>query len=64
MDFNRLYFDHQLSLIKAREATTGEARRRHEADAARIAGCIGHKQTKLGAAAACSWGAGGWEQPA
>ena len=55
MDINRLYFDHQLSLIKVMEAATPDLRHGHESEAARIAGCIGHKQTKLGAAAACAW---------
>ena len=64
MDLNRLYFNYQLSLIKAQEAATSEARRGHESEAARIAGRIGHRQAKLGAAAACAWMARAWEQPA
>jgi hypothetical protein len=59
LDLNRLYFDHQLSLIRAREAATADLRRDHESEAALIAGRIGDKQRRLGAAAA-----GAWEQAA
>ena len=64
VDLNRLYFDYQLSLIKAQEAATVAVRQGHETEAARIAGCIGHRQAKLGAAAPCAWMARAWEQPA
>jgi hypothetical protein len=64
VDLNRLYFDYQLSLIRAQEAATSELRQGHESEAARIAGCIGNRQTRLGAAAACAWMARAWEQPA
>ena len=63
MDLNRLYFDYQLLLIKANEAATPDLRHGHESEAARIAGCIGHKQTKLGAAAACACVARAWGPP-
>jgi hypothetical protein len=59
LDLNRLYFDHQLSLIKAQEAVTSAQRRDHESDAASIAGRIAHRQGLLGASAARAW-----EQPA
>jgi hypothetical protein len=59
VDLNRLYFDHQLALIKADEAATAGTRRRHQGEAARIAACIGDRQRRLGAAAASTW-----EQPA
>jgi len=55
MDLNRLYFDHQVSLIEAEKASTSALRRDHESEAARIAAVIGHKQVNLGAAAACAW---------
>ena len=55
MDLNQLYFDHQITLIRADGATTPEARRDHETDAAQIAGRIGLRQARLGAAAACAW---------
>ena len=64
MDLNRLYFDHQVSLIRAEEAATVASREGFESEAARIAGRIGHKQARLGAAAACAWIARAWEQPA
>jgi len=55
MDFNRLYFDHQLSLIRARNAGTSELRRDHQSNATRIATQIGREQCRLGATAACAW---------
>jgi hypothetical protein len=55
MDLNQLYFDHQISLMKADGASTSLARRGHERDADRLAGSIGQLQVKLGAAAACAW---------
>lgn len=55
MDLNQLYFDHQILLIQADGATTPEARRAHEIEAARVACSIGQRQAKLGAAAACAW---------
>lgn len=55
MDLNQAYFDHQIHLIRAGDAPTLEVRRDHEIAAARIAGSIGQRQAKLGAAAACAW---------
>lgn len=55
MDLNRLYFDHQIELIRADGAGTAEGRRDHEFAAAQIAGRIGLRQARLGAAAACAW---------
>ena len=55
MDLNQLYFDHQITLIRADGAATSAARRGHEAEAALIAGRIGQRQVRLGAAAACAW---------
>lgn len=55
MDLNQLYFDHQIQLIRADGAVSDEARAGHELAAARIAGCIGQRQARLGAAAACAW---------
>jgi hypothetical protein len=64
MDLNRFYFDYQLSLIKADEAATCDLRQGHQVEAARIAGCIGLWQARLGAAAANAWIARAWGQPA
>jgi hypothetical protein len=55
MDLNQLYFDHQVLLIRAHGAGRGEARRRHETGARRIAGCIGSIQRGSGAPAAAAW---------
>jgi hypothetical protein len=55
MDLNQLYFDHQLLLMKARRAQSGEARRAHEIGASHIAGRIGCMQRSLGAACAPVW---------
>ena len=55
MDRNRLYFDHQISLMKAHGASTPPARDGHEREADRLAGHIGQLQGRLGAAAACAW---------
>ena len=55
MDLNQLYFDHQVLLMRADGAATPEARGDHEIAAARIAGSIGQRQVRLGAAAACAW---------
>jgi hypothetical protein len=55
VDLNKAYFDHQIQLIRAGDAPTPEARRDHEIAAARIAGSIGQRQVRLGAAAACAW---------
>ena len=55
MDLNRLYFDHQLSLMRASRSATCDGRRRHVSRALRIAGRIGSAQRTLGAAAAMDW---------
>lgn len=55
MDLNRLYFDHQLSLMRASRSATCGGRRRHVSRALRIAGRIGFAQRSLGAAAATDW---------
>ena len=55
MGLNQLYFDHQISPMKARGASTPLARRGHEREADPLAGSIGQLQIKLGAAAACAW---------
>ena len=55
MDLNRLYFDHQLSLMRASRSPTCDDRRTHASRALRIAGRIGSAQRALGAAAALSW---------
>ena len=64
MDLNQLYFDQQMSLIRAQESATPEQRREHESEAMRIDRRIRHLQGKLGAAAACALMARGSGQPA
>lgn len=54
MDLNQLYHDHQVSLIRAQDSATPQARDGHEAEAGRLAGHIQNLQGKLGAAAACA----------
>lgn len=56
MDFNRLYSDHQVLLVKARRAPTYGLRRSCEIAASDIAIRIGSAQRSLGAAAAQAWG--------
>lgn len=55
MDLNRLYFDHQMLLLRARIAGAGQARQAHETAARRLAGRIGSFQRRSGAAAALGW---------
>lgn len=57
MDLNFLYFQHQLSLIRAGTASTDEFRARHFAIAERIGSRIRSYQFTKGAAAAFSWSA-------
>jgi hypothetical protein len=64
VDLNQLYFDHQVQLIRAERAPTSAVRRNHEVEAAVIAGRIGQRQIKLGAAASCAWMARSWRHPA
>nr|WP_166176938.1 hypothetical protein [Altererythrobacter segetis] len=55
MDLNRLYFDHQMSLMRATRSATCDDRRHHASRASRIAGRIGIAQRALGASAATGW---------
>lgn len=55
MDLNQLYFDHQLLLMKASQATSAGVRQEHEIDASHVAGRIGCMQRAIGAAAAPIW---------
>lgn len=55
MDLNRLYFDHQVSLMHAARPATCAMRRDHVLRASRIAGRIGSVQRALGAKAASAW---------
>ena len=55
MDLNKLYFDHQISLMQAARSPTGERRRDHQHSASRIADRIGSLQRDLGATAARGW---------
>ena len=64
MDLNKLYFDHQVSLLKARRAQTPALRHGHQAEAARLAADIWQGQNALGAAAACGWVARGEQSAA
>ncbi|OYW44001.1 MAG: hypothetical protein B7Z08_04165 [Sphingomonadales bacterium 32-68-7] len=56
MDLNKLYFDHQLLLMKARSPVTPQARSEKLAAARAIAGRIARFQHALGAASAAAWG--------
>ena len=55
MDFNQLYFAHQLLLLKAGRARTGVRRDALEVAASHVAGRIGCMQGALGASAARQW---------
>lgn len=55
MDLNQLYFDHQISLIRADAADTPRLAHGHQREAASIAGRIGGRQDALGAGAAGGW---------
>lgn len=55
MDLNRLYFEHQLSLMRANDAATRLARTQHFAAAGVTANRIGNYQLGIGAEAAGSW---------
>jgi hypothetical protein len=55
VDLNRLYFDHQISIMRASRSATFAGRERHAWRASRIAGRIGCAQRALGAAAAPGW---------
>lgn len=64
VDLNQAYFDHQISLIRADEAETPCLEQAHLREAGSIAGRIGARQSKLGAAAACAWMRHATVQPA
>ena len=55
MDFNRLYSDHQILLVRAERAPSDALRHGHEIAATHIAGRIGCMQRALGAPAAPAW---------
>lgn len=55
MDFNQLYFDHQVLLMRADDASSDGAQHQHAFDASLIAGRIGCMQRALGAGAAPLW---------
>ena len=54
MDLNRLYYDHQISIIRAAKSGPG-GRACFEIIAARVAAQIGSRQRSLGASAAGAW---------
>lgn len=56
MDLNKLYFDHQLLLMKARRPATQQVRSEHLTAARAIAGRIAGFQHGLGATSARGWG--------
>ena len=55
MDLNKLYFDHQILIMRACDAEPGDVRSVHETGARRIAGSIGSIQRRSGAPAANGW---------
>jgi hypothetical protein len=55
VDFNRLYSDHQLLLMRAERAPSRALRLSREVAASHVAGRIGCMQRALGAAAAPAW---------
>jgi len=55
MDLNKLYFDHQIAVMRADGAVSCAFRRDRQSDASLIAGRIGCAQRTLGAAAALGW---------
>ncbi|MBT2134766.1 hypothetical protein KK137_10505 [Croceibacterium sp. LX-88] len=55
MDLNKLYFDHQVLLMQAGGASSGDARLSYETSARRIADRIGSIQRHSGAIAATGW---------
>ena len=55
MDFNRLYFDHQLLLMKAQHADSPVRRHAFQTRASDVAARITRSQRCLGAAAAPDW---------
>lgn len=55
MDLNKLYFDHQLLLIRADGSASRNRRAECEIGASRVAARIGCVQRGLGAGAASGW---------
>ena len=55
MDFNRLYFDHQLLLMKAQQSDSSVRRHALQAKASDVAARITRSQRCLGAGAAPYW---------
>jgi hypothetical protein len=55
VDLNRLYFDHQLLLMKAQDAPSSVRQLEFRIEASDIAGRISRSQRCLGAAAAPQW---------
>ena len=55
MDLNQLYFDHQITVMRAGAAQSDALRRDRQFDASLIAGRIGCIQRALGAKAARAW---------
>ena len=55
MDLNQLYFDHQITVMRAGKALSGEHRLDRQFEASLIAGRIGCMQRALGAGAARGW---------
>jgi hypothetical protein len=55
MDFNQIYFQHQLLLLKAQQACSSGERRGLRSAASVLAGRIGRSQSLVGAGAAPRW---------
>ena len=55
MDLNQLYFDHQIAVMRSRDASSGEHRRDRQFAPSMIAGRIGCMHRALGAGAARGW---------
>jgi hypothetical protein len=55
VDFNKLYFDHQLLLMKAQQAPSSGPRCGFRIEASAVARRIGASQQSLGARAARQW---------
>lgn len=55
MDLNKLYFDHQLLLMKVQRAPSWHSRTQHFVSASHVAARIGRVQRTLGAKAAGAW---------
>jgi len=55
VDFNQLYFDHQLLAMSAQHTQSSAQRHKLQIKASAIAECISRSQYRLGAAAAPRW---------